>query len=410
MPKVKITQSSNSFYTPSTNASGNYVGYSKVIENIVSKNDENNTNGSIESYYENNIDEGIFDTTADNLWSTNGTLIQVGLPSREPNLPSNGNLIKQVIKDKSGIEKEKIINTYNSKIRNFYKTGVKLGPLVSSASNGNGTYLKYYLIGFYPIRGIDSYLTKTENITYENGVSLITKTEFTYNDYLQLKKKELTNSDGSILNESFTYQVDTYASNPPLGLISKLYSNQIEKNGSISKRVNYFYNNENLIKISNTLGMIGINSTNTGSPNFYTEDKLFTYDLNSNIIEFKNNPSTGLITKYIWDYYGKYPIMKIEGYGNAGWPSASLINNVVNATQDYNNISNLSSSILTLRNSVGYNISVTSYIHKNLGGVTSITDPRGETIYYEYDTFNRLLHIKDKDGNIINKNEYNYKN
>ncbi|QMU66739.1 MAG: hypothetical protein GKR88_14755 [Flavobacteriaceae bacterium] len=42
--------------------------------------------------------------------------------------------------------------------------------------------------------------------------------------------------------------------------------------------------------------------------------------------------------------------------------------------------------------------------------MTSITDTRGETMYYTYDNFNRLEHIKDNEGNILSKNEYNYKN
>jgi YD repeat-containing protein len=43
-------------------------------------------------------------------------------------------------------------------------------------------------------------------------------------------------------------------------------------------------------------------------------------------------------------------------------------------------------------------------------GVTSSTDPRGQTVYYEYDAFNRLEKVKDQDGRILTKNEYHYKN
>jgi len=41
-------------------------------------------------------------------------------------------------------------------------------------------------------------------------------------------------------------------------------------------------------------------------------------------------------------------------------------------------------------------------------GVTSSTDPKGEISYYEYDSFQRLMNIKDKDGNIIKNYQYHY--
>ncbi len=53
---------------------------------------------------------------------------------------------------------------------------------------------------------------------------------------------------------------------------------------------------------------------------------------------------------------------------------------------------------------------ITSYTHKPLVGISSITDPRGETSYFVYDNFNRLKFVKDADGNILSKNEYYYPN
>jgi YD repeat-containing protein len=53
---------------------------------------------------------------------------------------------------------------------------------------------------------------------------------------------------------------------------------------------------------------------------------------------------------------------------------------------------------------------ITSYTYKKLVGISSITDPRGQTVYYHYDDFNRLEFVKDDSGNILTNNQYNYKN
>ena len=55
------------------------------------------------------------------------------------------------------------------------------------------------------------------------------------------------------------------------------------------------------------------------------------------------------------------------------------------------------------------NAMITTYTYDPLVGVTSVTDPRGQTVYYQYDAFGRLEYVKDKDGNLLSKNEYNHK-
>jgi YD repeat-containing protein len=54
------------------------------------------------------------------------------------------------------------------------------------------------------------------------------------------------------------------------------------------------------------------------------------------------------------------------------------------------------------------NAQMTTYTYDPLIGMTSSTDAKGEVTYYEYDSFQRLQNIKDKDGNIIKSYVYHY--
>ena len=52
---------------------------------------------------------------------------------------------------------------------------------------------------------------------------------------------------------------------------------------------------------------------------------------------------------------------------------------------------------------------IKTYTYDPLIGITSMTDERNRTVFYEYDDYNRLKHIKDHEGNLIETNKYNIK-
>jgi YD repeat-containing protein len=52
---------------------------------------------------------------------------------------------------------------------------------------------------------------------------------------------------------------------------------------------------------------------------------------------------------------------------------------------------------------------VTTIKHIPLVGVSEITDPKGDKVTYEYDNFNRLKTVKDKEGNLVSENQYHYR-
>jgi len=162
-------------------------------------------------------------------------------------------------------------------------------------------------------------------------------------------------------------------------------------------------------------GIIEPEHINTIKRNFSdTEERLqyHKYDT-SNGTPLEVSKSNGSHLVYIWGYNKEYPIAKIE---NAMY---SQVQNYVANIQAKSN----ADSDRTIGN-VGYEgqlrlalealrtalpkAQVSSYTYDPLIGVTSMTDPRGYTMYYYYDDFNRLQYVKDADGNILNQNEYNY--
>ncbi len=52
---------------------------------------------------------------------------------------------------------------------------------------------------------------------------------------------------------------------------------------------------------------------------------------------------------------------------------------------------------------------ITTYTYEPLVGITSITDTRHKTTYYQYDQYQRLINIRDQDGNILKNYQYHYK-
>jgi len=143
------------------------------------------------------------------------------------------------------------------------------------------------------------------------------------------------------------------------------------------------------------------------------------YDKFGNVTQY--TPESGVPVAVIWGYNNKYPIAKIvnatyQSVTNAlGAFTLNELNTGMTITPPPSppldvplTDAEVRSRLTGLRTSLP-NAEVTVFTFKPLVGVTSITDAKGETTSYEYDAFGRLDVVKDKNGNILSENQYNYK-
>ncbi|WP_165503557.1 hypothetical protein [Pedobacter hiemivivus] len=141
----------------------------------------------------------------------------------------------------------------------------------------------------------------------------------------------------------------------------------------------------------------------------FVKDLRYKADLNFSIYNAYGNVIEQQYTDnmkelYLYGYKGLYPVAKIinaEYIQLSGLINQDYLSGITddNTLRDYLN---------TLRTNLPKS-QITTYTYSPLVGMTSQTDPKGETIYYEYDSFQRLKCIKDRQGNIVNSYDYHYK-
>ena len=410
---------------------GNHGGYSYVTEYLGSK--EHNI-GKREFSYTTPYDEGEYYRPAYHLPNSRerfrGKPRQI-LDYKKNNESSSYELVKKTNNFYSFNEYDDGTNDRNFK-------SVKLAVFNYLDKILSGTFVAGSLHNYYKTFFLDYgvvKLTSTQVTEYFEDGNVYNDTNYFYDfdKHYQTKSVEIHNpgSSSNIFKSLYDYPQDLQ--NPSLAeqtliaqhriatpiqtetTLSDLDGTVLSKN---TLRTNYKDFGNNLILPENIQTSKGLNSLEPRIRIIY-----YDYDDFGNPLEVSKADGTHIV--YIWGYNHSQPIAKIE---NATY--AQVLSHVPNLQTKSNNDThrsvdtiaengvkiyandsegNLREALDGLRDTLP-NALVTTYTYDPLIGVTSMTDPRGSTIYYNYDAFNRLKHVKDQDGNILSKNDYNYKN
>jgi hypothetical protein len=274
----------------------------------------------------------------------------------------------------------------------------------------------------------NSYVTNTEGVldvqlptqkketiyaTVGTG-SLITTTDYTYDlTTLQPIEEKATNSKGEILLSVNKYPTDFSSSAPYNTMVAKniltpvveqlAYKNNVSASNFLNAtKTNYDYWNGTNWSASPTNIIVPktVDTRSKDQVNYETRMRYFSYDDKGNLTTVAKE--NDVKKTYMWGYNKTYPVAEITG-ADFATASSYIIQSVLDNPAD--DIS-LRSHLNNLRNMPG--ALVTTYTYKPLVGMTSQTDANGKTIYYEYDRFNRLVLVRDKDNNVIKKICYSY--
>ncbi|WP_296687332.1 RHS repeat domain-containing protein [Flavobacterium sp.] len=306
---------------------------------------------------------------------------------------------------------EETINEYETLDQKTIENFGVLFDYKLTTSNGQ----KWYRFTFYPLQTGRCKLIKSTQKNYFSNTTLVEKImNFQYYTNTDLLKNRTSTT--SRLNETLTtnyfYPINTEMANKPFvnELVTKnrigtpLVTQTLINSVKLSVQEIVF---DNSASTSNLLLPKYIYS-NKGAAVITDADKKITYDqydAKGNLVQY--TPEAGVPVTIIWGYNKTQPIAKIE---NAAYASInpSLIT-AAQTTSDTGTEDSLLAALTALRTGLP-NAMVTTYTHKPIIGVSTITDPKGDKITYTYDSFSRLQKVKDKEGNILSENEYHYKN
>jgi YD repeat-containing protein len=270
-------------------------------------------------------------------------------------------------------------------------------------------------IKFYDIINERWYLQRSSEYNYfDTSMSPLTEvTEFSYNDQnLSPNYVKFTNSKGQIVEKDIKYATDfispveidmqnKHMINIPLQTVTSVNDNHSQK--EISRRLLKYFKDP--IRTKDLILPEKVQYSNSGAANLQTTIDFNQYDTHGNILE--QQKANGVKEVYLWGYQSQYPVLKIIGSD-----LATVLNIATLDTAALNNgtPAQKQAQFTLIRNHFSTNplVHISTYTYQPLVGITSETDPTGRTIYYEYDTFNRLKLQKDEQGNILKKYCYNY--
>ncbi|XHR96165.1 hypothetical protein ACFJIV_05640 [Mucilaginibacter sp. UC70_90] len=279
-----------------------------------------------------------------------------------------------------------------------------------------------FLVAPYKINTLANVLMDQNKVDYQNNGTI---TQTTVNDYgdvgapYNMTRQTVTASNGDSYLTNFYYP--TSSSIPNLTSAQQTMVNTLKTNNRLTTLVEKTSFKNSTVPLSSMLYSYADWGNNILNPQtVYTSTAAAAFDPRLQFQGYDNKGNIQSVSKdggsatcYIYGYGGNYPIAQIS---NADYNTVVTVLGGASAVQTFrDNVSPTDAAVnaflAPLRSASSLAAAqVSTYTYVPLVGMKSATDAKGQTTYYEYDSFQRLMNIKDKDQNIVKHIDYHYQN
>jgi YD repeat-containing protein len=315
-----------------------------------------------------------------------------------------GKLLRKDYYNSSGALCQKEIYKYNDNPDRFQNVviGVNVGFSGGFGSGVANAYASYY----YPTE-----ITEKQICSYFGNDSIVETTNYKYNAKRLLSEIKVVNSNGKTHKTEYKYPYDKATITPYSYMITRnILSPIIEE----AEYIDNVFSQKKIIDYKSwgnnvySPEFVKLQTSNQTSPE--TRISYHKYDPQGNPIYFIKESTEKIV--YLFDSY-QYPLAEIKGLSYDEVVSKLLscgMSNVDDAILHQNTPSEAIRSYL--RKPIFSDAFITTFTYKPLVGMTSQTDPRGFTTYYEYDTAGRLAGVYIMENGVkkyVQKQSYHYK-
>lgn len=330
-----------------------------------------------------------------------------GLPLRVVDLKYENNAY-QVVRE---TEKKYTFLKDQGDANNYHHVNIRISPDATGSAN-----FKTVSESFYIHESIEREKTSQGEI-----ISTTTYEQNTQN--LAVSKTTTINSEGDLMQVITKYPVD-YADVENISVlkagnfISLPVKVETTKNNKLVDGTAVKYTNigqPSEIHRYESIDLVEAPSHNNTIvvPPDYVLKSQFKYNAQGNKLQ-ESKPSNSYSTIYIWGYDGSFPVIKVENMSEDAIPNSfisAIEAHVFSGGTDISDLQDdvdfLNAQVNPLRANTNYR--VTTYTYHTSFGLTSQTDQNGVTTYFEYDSYGRLMQVRDDDMNILKSYKYHYK-